>query len=90
MHAKRKARYLGDQMQKPPRELLGSPEEDDQQPSPESNLSEGSTTSSNVLTENMKDHERGASIPFKEIISAHLMTAETKLKFEYIFDDDIV
>jgi hypothetical protein len=47
------------------REFLGHPEEGNQKPSLESNLSEGSTTSSNVLSENMKDHERGAPGPFK-------------------------
>nr|BDD46168.1 hypothetical protein 6 [bacterium] len=42
------------------RELLGHPEEGNQQPSPGSDPSEGSTTSSNGLSETMKDHERGA------------------------------
>lgn len=42
------------------RELLEQLEEANQQPSPESNLSEGSTTSKNVLHENMNYHERGA------------------------------
>jgi hypothetical protein len=45
------------------RELLGPPEEGNQQPSKEGDLPEGSTTSSNGVTDTMKDHERGA--PFK-------------------------
>jgi hypothetical protein len=44
------------------RELLETPEEDNQQPSLESNLSEGSTTSSYGPSGTMKDHERGAPI----------------------------
>lgn len=46
------------------RELLEQLEEANQQPSPESDLSEGSTTSSNVLPENMKNHERGAECKY--------------------------
>ena len=42
------------------RELLGHPEEGNQQPSLESDLSEGSTTSSNDVSDVMKGHERGA------------------------------
>ena len=40
--------------------MLGSPEEGNQQPSPGSDPSEGSTTSSHDLSEIMKDHERAA------------------------------
>jgi len=43
------------------RELLGHPEEGNQQPSLESDLSEGSTTSSNSVSDTMKNHERGAA-----------------------------
>jgi hypothetical protein len=42
------------------RELLEHPEEGNQQPSGESDLPEGSTTSSNSVSDTMKDHERGA------------------------------
>jgi len=42
------------------RELLGHPEVDNQQPSLKSDLSEGSTTSSNDVINIMKDHERAA------------------------------
>jgi|15BtaG_2_1085339.scaffolds.fasta_scaffold00211_20 hypothetical protein len=42
------------------RELLGHPEEGNQQPSPGREPSEGSTTSSNSVSDTMKDHERGA------------------------------
>lgn len=59
----RKARWLGNQPEQTPRELLETPEEDNQQPSLESDLSEGSTTSSNSVSDTMKDHERGA--PFQ-------------------------
>lgn len=43
-----------------PRELLETPEEGNQQPSLESNLSEGSETNEYVPTGNMNRHERGA------------------------------
>ena len=73
------------------RELLGHPEEGNQQPSPGGDPSEGSTTSSHGLPETMKDHERGASkLTAEEIIAIQPMTADCSIKFEFVFEDDIV
>jgi hypothetical protein len=50
------------------RELLETPEADNQQPSFKSDLEEGSTTSENGLFEIMSHHERGATTLFTNTI----------------------
>ena len=72
------------------RELLEHPEEGNQQPSPESDLSEGSTTSSYVLSENMKDHERGALRFFDEAYDLELSFTEVPAYIPKTLGDDIV
>lgn len=57
----RKAHYLNTLVVKF-RELLGSPEEGNQQPSLGGNSLEGPTTRSNSLSETMKAHERGTHL----------------------------
>jgi len=81
------------------RELLGHPEEGNQQPSPGREPSEGSTTSENVVSDDMNHHERGASnfsIPvitsgypnISDIMQEPLFDYSTPHTF--VFDDDIV
>ena len=55
----KKARYLGDQVQKQSRELSETPEEGNTEPSLGGDPQEGATTSEDVLSENMNHHERG-------------------------------
>ena len=72
------------------RELLENPEEDNQQPSLESNLSEGSTTSSHGPSGTMKDHERGASYYPKISIDPIPTKGISGMVKLMIGDDDIV
>lgn len=74
-------------------ELLEQPEEVNQQPSLESDLLEGSTTSENVLFENMNHHERRASLVKIEKVFPNYKLFGPFSGIDvrsYLIDDDIV
>lgn len=87
----RKARYLGDQMQKLSCEFRENPEEGNSEPSFERDFEEGATTSENVLEQNMNRHERRTTVILTPIFEIGNPNKPVEiLRHEVLAVDDIV